>query len=91
MHDWKPILIRWAKKEGVDVVGRWLWAYPYQDISWYRQLLRHMTLAEVRKETKRRKSAMKKYREKRTQYIKAKRQLLEVITDKLLTALLASL
>lgn len=87
MKSWIPILKRWAKKDGVAVVGQWLYAYPYKDTSWYRRLLRHMTLTEARKETKRRKAALRQYGIRNAERIVWEREMLQALVTKMITAL----
>lgn len=58
---WLPALRRWAKKDPVAVV-KWFFAYEYKRESWYRQLLRKMTVKERRVEAIRRKKVLERFK-----------------------------
>ena len=91
MEDWIPILKRWAKKEGIEVVGRWLYNYQYKDASWYRQLLRHMTVPERRREDKHRKLILHEMCITNAERIVREREMLQQLVTKLITLAFASL
>ena len=57
-HRWLPVLRRWIRKEGEEVVAEWmLTSWKGNNQSWYRELLQQMTDVEMRAENKRRQKA----------------------------------